>query len=56
MRFAYFSELMRHAKVMIGNSSAGVREAPLLGLPSLDVGSRQHQRAQAPQCAGRCGR
>lgn len=47
MRFAYFSELMRHAKVMIGNSSAGVREAPFLGLPSLDVGSRQHQRAQA---------
>ena len=48
MRFAYFSELMRHAKVMVGNSSAGVREAPFLGLPSLDVGSRQHQRAQAP--------
>ncbi|MFM1923530.1 MAG: UDP-N-acetyl-D-glucosamine 2-epimerase, UDP-hydrolyzing, partial [Pseudomonadota bacterium] len=33
MRFAYFSELMRHAQVMIGNSSAGVREAPFFGLP-----------------------
>jgi UDP-N-acetylglucosamine 2-epimerase (hydrolysing) len=45
MRFAYFSELMRHAKVMVGNSSAGVREAPFLGLASLDIGSRQYQRS-----------
>ena len=33
---------------MIGNSSAGVREAPFLGTPSLDVGTRQTNRAQAP--------
>jgi UDP-N-acetylglucosamine 2-epimerase (hydrolysing) len=32
---------------MVGNSSAGVREAPFLGLPSLDVGTRQNNRAQA---------
>jgi UDP-N-acetylglucosamine 2-epimerase (hydrolysing) len=48
MRFNYFSELMKHAAVMVGNSSAGVREAPFLGLPSLDVGTRQTNRAQAP--------
>ena len=47
MRFAYFSELMRHANVMVGNSSAGVREAPFLGLPSLDIGTRQHRRARS---------
>ena len=47
MRFNYFSELMKNAAVMIGNSSAGVREAPFLGLPSLDVGTRQTNRAQA---------
>ena len=47
MRFAYFSELMRHASVMVGNSSAGVREAPFLGLPSLDIGTRQHRRARS---------
>jgi UDP-N-acetylglucosamine 2-epimerase (hydrolysing) len=47
MRFAYFSELMRHASAVIGNSSAGVREAPFLGVPSLDIGTRQHQRASA---------
>ena len=45
MRFNYFSELMKNAAVMVGNSSAGVREAPFLGLPSLDVGTRQNNRA-----------
>jgi len=48
MRFAHFSELMKNAAVMVGNSSAGVREAPFLGTPSLDVGSRQTNRASAP--------
>lgn len=47
MRFNYFSELMKNAAVMVGNSSAGVREAPFLGLPSLDVGSRQNNRAES---------
>jgi UDP-N-acetylglucosamine 2-epimerase (hydrolysing) len=45
MRFNYFSELMKHAAVLVGNSSAGVREAPFLGLPSLDVGTRQFNRS-----------
>jgi len=31
MRFAHFSELMKNAAVMVGNSSAGVREAPFSG-------------------------
>lgn len=48
MRFLYFSELLRHASALIGNSSAGVREAPFLGLPSLDVGTRQNNRSQSP--------
>jgi len=48
MRFAYFSELMRNASAMVGNSSAGVREAPFLGIPSLDIGTRQTNRAVAP--------
>ncbi len=48
MRFAYFSELMRNARAMVGNSSAGVREAPFLGIPSLDIGTRQSNRATAP--------
>ncbi len=48
MRFAHFSELMKNAACMIGNSSAGVREAPFIGLASLDIGTRQTNRAQAP--------
>jgi UDP-N-acetylglucosamine 2-epimerase (hydrolysing) len=48
MRFAHFSELMKNAACMVGNSSAGVREAPFLGVPSLDIGTRQTNRAQAP--------
>lgn len=48
MRFSHFSELMKNAEVMIGNSSAGVREAPFLGIPSLDIGSRQTNRAKSP--------
>jgi UDP-N-acetylglucosamine 2-epimerase (hydrolysing) len=47
MRFSYFSELMKNAACVVGNSSAGVREAPFLGVPSLDVGTRQTNRAQA---------
>jgi UDP-N-acetylglucosamine 2-epimerase (hydrolysing) len=48
MRFSHFSELMKNAACMVGNSSAGVREAPFLGLPSLDIGSRQTNRGSSP--------
>jgi len=48
MRFSHFSELMKHASAMVGNSSAGVREAPFIGIPSLDIGTRQTNRAKAP--------
>ena len=41
MRFIYFSELLKNAAAHIGNSSVGVREAPFIGLPSLDIGTRQ---------------
>jgi UDP-N-acetylglucosamine 2-epimerase (hydrolysing) len=51
MRFAYFSELLRHAGAVVGNSSVGVREAPFLGIPSLDIGTRQTNRAAAPSVA-----
>lgn len=44
MRFNFFSELMKNAACSIGNSSAVVREAPFLGLPSLDIGTRQKNR------------
>jgi UDP-N-acetylglucosamine 2-epimerase (hydrolysing) len=48
MRFTHFSELMKNAACMVGNSSAGVREAPFIGLASLDVGTRQTNRGLSP--------
>jgi len=39
-----FVNLMRHASVMIGNSSSGVREASYLGTPVVNVGNRQEGR------------
>ena len=47
MRFNYFSELMKNCGIFIGNSSAGVREAPFLGIPSIDIGTRQYNRARS---------
>jgi UDP-N-acetylglucosamine 2-epimerase (hydrolysing) len=47
MRFRYFSEMMKQSRAIIGNSSLGVREAPFLGIPSLDIGTRQSRRATA---------
>ena len=43
---AYLS-LLRLAKVIVGNSSAGIIEAPILGTPSINVGSRQDGRPRA---------
>jgi UDP-N-acetylglucosamine 2-epimerase (hydrolysing) len=44
MRFEYFLVLMKNAAVMVGNSSAGVREAPGYAVPTVNVGSRQNRR------------
>ena len=45
--FEDFLVLLQHAKFMLGNSSAGVREAPYFGVPTIDIGSRQHGRYSA---------
>ena len=47
MRFEYFLSLLKNSDFIIGNSSAGVREAPNFGIPSVNIGSRQHNRAQS---------
>jgi len=41
LRFEYFLTLLKNSRFIIGNSSAGVREAPFYGVPSIDIGSRQ---------------
>ncbi|MGR5238563.1 UDP-N-acetylglucosamine 2-epimerase [Vibrio alfacsensis] len=47
VRFECFLTLLKYSKIVIGNSSAGVREAPFYGIPSLDIGTRQKNRATA---------
>ncbi len=44
MRFEYFLALMKHARYIAGNSSAGIREAPAYGVPTLNIGTRQSNR------------
>lgn len=48
IRFEYFLVLLKHAKFLIGNSSAGIREAPYYGIPSVNIGTRQNNRAYGP--------
>ena len=43
-RFEYFLTLLKNADFMIGNSSAGVRETSIYGIPAIDVGTRQKGR------------
>lgn len=45
VRFEYFLVLLKHSKFIIGNSSAGIREAPYYGLPAINIGTRQQNRA-----------
>lgn len=39
-----FVNLLRRASCLLGNSSAGILEAPTLGLPTVNVGNRQRGR------------
>lgn len=47
LRFEYFLTLLKNAEFIIGNSSAGVREAPYYGVSTINIGSRQNKRAMA---------
>jgi UDP-N-acetylglucosamine 2-epimerase (hydrolysing) len=48
IRFEYFLVFLKNAEYIIGNSSAGVREAPYYNTPTIDIGSRQNNRSKAP--------
>ncbi len=45
LRFEYFLVLLKNAKFIIGNSSAGIREAPYYGIPVVNIGTRQQNRS-----------
>jgi len=43
-----FVGLLRRAKVLVGNSSAGIKECSYLGVPVVNIGSRQQGRLRGP--------
>ena len=43
----YFLSIMKYAKFMIGNSSAGIREAPTFKIPVINIGTRQSGRLRS---------
>lgn len=47
IRFEYFLTLLKESDFIIGNSSAGVREAPYYGIPTINVGNRQLNRVNS---------
>jgi UDP-N-acetylglucosamine 2-epimerase (hydrolysing) len=47
MRVEYFLVLLRNARYMLGNSSAGIRECPVFGVPAINVSTRQTGRSNA---------
>lgn len=44
IRFEYFIEILKNSKFIIGNSSVGIHEAPVVGVPTINVGTRQNNR------------
>lgn len=49
IRFEYFLSILKNSEFILGNSSAGIREAPYYGIPSINIGSRQQNRALHPE-------
>ena len=46
LRFEYFLRFLKDSNFIIGNSSAGIREAPYYNVPTIDIGSRQNKRGK----------
>ena len=47
LRFEYFLVILKNAQFTIGNSSAGVREAPYYNIPTINIGNRQNNRVKS---------
>ena len=43
----YYLDVVNYSKMVIGNSSSGIIEAPSLGIPTLNIGKRQSGRVKA---------
>jgi UDP-N-acetylglucosamine 2-epimerase (hydrolysing) len=44
LRFEYYMTLLKNADVVVGNSSSGIREASVFGVPCVNIGTRQSNR------------
>lgn len=44
IRFEYFLTFLKNMQLIVGNSSAGIREATFYGKPTVNIGSRQANR------------
>jgi UDP-N-acetylglucosamine 2-epimerase (hydrolysing) len=47
LRFEYFLTFLKNADFILGNSSAGIRESGIYGVPAIDIGTRQSGRYSA---------
>ena len=45
IRFEYYLTILKNSEFIIGNSSSGVREAPVYGVRTINLGIRQNNRA-----------
>lgn len=45
LRFDFFLTLLKNSDFIIGNSSSGITEAEIYGVPSINIGSRQKNRS-----------
>ena len=45
LRFEYFLRFLKESQFIIGNSSAGIREAPYYNVSTVDIGTRQNNRS-----------
>jgi UDP-N-acetylglucosamine 2-epimerase (hydrolysing) len=44
LRFEYFLTFLKNCEYIIGNSSAGIHEAPIYAVPTINIGTRQENR------------
>ena len=45
LRFEFYLTLLKNSNFIIGNSSSGIREAPVYGIKTINLGERQKNRA-----------
>lgn len=50
LRFEHFLTLLKNSDFVIGNSSAGIRETGIYGIPAIDIGTRQAGRYSSKLC------